>query len=422
MNNKSQYLVIGFFVLLGFAFFALKRIPSETPELPSVLTVNGQQQSYESQANQQQETRHTEQDITTTKTHKPSRELPRTSVVENLLKNGNFEQSLDSWDYDTGIFWSSDGGSNVSGGLLLNPPEVISESRIIHEKKVSQCVAIRGNSTYGIEASFRYLDTLPKKSTNNRIHLYWFDQANCSGGGQYGTYLEPNLEAQEWQRLSKKKLRPSLGARSAQIRIAQRQENNNNAEAYWDDVQFFETSRGRSNNDTSIGSRSYNQPIGDNYIKNSTFDSNLNSWAPKRSKRLNWRVDNDPKHGGVIAATLPNSRESSMGTGAFSQCVNLGTHSRYELGAQVRVDSNSSQRGGGRLRATWYEDLDCKGRYRAARHHVDVDRDANDWQDLHVSELTPKAGSKSVSIGIVHSIDGKGDHTLLWDNFYFRAY
>lgn len=87
----------------------------------------------------------------------------------------------------------------------------------------------------------------------------------------------------------------------------------------------------------------------------------------------------------------------------------------------MKIDASSAKRGG-RLRATWYESVDCKGRNRAATRHVDVDRDAGDWQDLHVDEVTPQQGSKSVSIRVVHSIDGKGSHTLFWDDIYFRAY
>jgi len=342
--------------------------------------------------------------------------------VDNLLKNGDFEQSLDSWDYDDGIFWSNDGGKESSGGLRLNTPEVTVKSKTVRVKSAKQCLSIDGGATYSIEASFRYADTLPQKSTSNRIHITWHDKDNCSGGGQYGGYIEPALKKRTWQQLSKGSLKPSLGARSAQIKVSQRQENNNHAEGFWDDIEFIETGYDALSDDASIGSSFYTKPISENYIENPAFESNLDSWLPRRSKRLTWRGIDDAKHGGVMAATLPNSRDNSIGTGSFNQCVNLGEYTRYELGAQVKVDANSSQRGGGRLRATWYEGNNCKGRYRSARGDADVDRDAVGWQELHVGELKPREGSKSVSIGIVHSIDGKGEHTLLWDNFYFRAY
>lgn len=341
---------------------------------------------------------------------------------DNLLQNGDFEMSLQGWSFEAGVYWSDNGGEDGNGALLINPPEIISESRVIYAKSVEQCVLINGTSKYGIQALFRYLDRLPERPSVNRIHLYWYDSPDCSTGGQYGTYIEPNLEIQVWQNVFKSNLKPSLGAQSAQIRIEQRQDGNNNAEAIWDKVLFIEIEKGESVSDTETGTEVYTKPIGSNYLRNPTFDHGLSSWLPRQSPRLAHRVIDDAGHGGVIAATLPNERDGGLGTGSFSQCINIGMAERYELGAQVKVDPDSLQRGGGRLRATWYEGLDCKGRYRAARHNVDVDRDAIGWKDLHIDDLVPRRGSKSVNIGIVHSIDGKGEHTLLWDNFYFQAY
>ena len=329
---------------------------------------------------------------------------------------------MQGWSFESGVYWSDNGGEAGNGALLLNPPEIVSESRIIYAKSVEQCVPINGTSRFAIEASVRYLDRLPERPSTNRIHLYWYDSTDCSTGGQYGSYIEPNLEKQVWQKVFKNNLKPSLGAQSAQIRIEQRQDGNNDAEAIWDNVLFIETDQAKSTASSEIGNEIYTKPVGTNYLLNSTFDQDLSSWRPRQSPRLAHRVSDDARQGGVIAATLPHDNEGGMGTGSFSQCVNMGTSERYQLGARVKLDPQSSQRGGGRLRASWYEDLDCKGRYRAARHHADVDRDALDWQGLQVDELIPRAGSRSVSIGIVHSIDGKGQHTLLWDDFYFRAY
>lgn len=353
----------------------------------------------------------------------PNRALPQSVNAEtSLLKNGNFERSLEGWGYDTGIFWSDNGGIDEGGALLINPPEVVKESRVINAKGVEQCVSIRAGAIYGIEASFRYLEKLPQRPSVNRIHLTWYDGANCSQGGQYGGYVEPGLEANVWQQLLKRNLSPSLGARSAKIKVEQRQDGSNSAEAIWDNVHFFEISYQKPAPSSGIGSAVYTKEIGENTVQNPTFDNDINHWSPKRSDRLNWRLVDDVDHNGVMAATLTNTRDSSMGTGSFNQCINIGTHQRYQLGARVRIDLESAQRGGGRLRATWYQGLDCRGASRGARHHADVDRDSRTWQNLQVDDLVPLEGSKSVNIGIVHSIDGKGEHTLLWDNFYFRAY
>ena len=239
-------------------------------------------------------------------------------------------------------------------------------------------------------------------------------------GGQYGGYLEPNLEKQVWQKLLDLELTPSLGARSAQIRLEQRQDGNNNAQVYWDNVVFTIVKNGGDAGYSTFERSGDSLPAGENYIKNASFDANLDHWRPQRSKRLNWQSSTDGASG-VIVASLSNSRESGMGTGSFKQCVNFGSEKSFQLGARVKVDPQSLQKGGGRLRATWYQDPNCKGRYRGARHHADVDKSTVGWQTLNVSELIPLPGSTSVSIGVVHSIEGAGEHILFWDDFYFRS-
>ena len=74
------------------------------------------------------------------------------------------------------------------------------------------------------------------------------------------------------------------------------------------------------------------------------------------------------------------------------------------------------------MRPTWFQGLNCTGRYSASRKHADVDKDATEWQLLTVPELVPKFDAKSVRISVIHSIEGRGEHTLWWDDFYFKAY
>lgn len=62
----------------------------------------------------------------------PNRELPRSSNAEHLLRNSDFEEPLDDWSYDTGIFWSNNGGIDRSGALLMNPPEASAHGMIGH--------------------------------------------------------------------------------------------------------------------------------------------------------------------------------------------------------------------------------------------------------------------------------------------------
>lgn len=356
----------------------------------------------------------------------PNRELPKRNSVTNLLKNGDFEQSLNDWTYEEGAFWSDNGGQavdgqNASAGLLMNAPQIQSDSRRIYSKSVDQCVALNGGSEFAIQADVRYLNGLPERPSVNRINVYWYESLDCKRGGQFGRYAEPRLEKQRWQTVSRQGLRPALGAKAARIEIIQSQRGNNNAEVIWDNVVFSLTSTdvsGDSNNDDiSV----HTKPLGENYVLNPGFDDDLEHWLPKRAKRLVWRESSD-EMGGVMQAGLLNERDGGVGRGSFSQCVNIGTHSRFELGARVKISSLSTEQGGGRLRPTWYEHLDCEGRHTTSSKHADIDKMSFDWQLLSVGGLKPKHGAKSVRISMIHSIKGRGEHIMFWDDVYFKAY
>ncbi|MFT5260513.1 MAG: hypothetical protein ACI9J2_002122 [Saprospiraceae bacterium] len=88
----------------------------------------------------------------------------------------------------------------------------------------------------------------------------------------------------------------------------------------------------------------------------------------------------------------------------------------------MKIAETSSERGGGRLRPTWYEHHDCKGSHRTSSRHADVDKDAGGWQTLFVDKLIPPQNSKSMAISIIHTIEGPGEHVMLLDDIYFRAY
>ncbi len=418
MNSKFWLLIA--LVLIAANYFYSLNNSDESDELPSILVVEGDRVIDKSQEM-------TKLDSTPADT--PNRILGKADnsdseliASDNLLNNGQFERSLEGWAFEDNTFWSSNAGMEEGGALIINAPEIDSESRAIYSKSVRQCIAIRNGAEFGLAANFNYPNELPARASVNRLHLIWFDSDNCSRGGQYGGYMEPSLETIGWQRLEKRDLTPALGAKSAQIKLEQRQDGNNSAPAVWDNVAFFQTAYNTPKPDSSIDRADYDRPLGENYIQNASFDRGIEAWSPKRSRRLDWRIVDSEKHQGVMSATIANKRDSSMGTGSFRQCINIGTRQRYELGAMVKVSPESRQRGGGRLRATWYEEPDCKGRYRSAKYHADVDPDVTDWQTLHIDKLVPRQAAKSVSVGIVHSIKGQGEHTLFWDDFYFRAY
>lgn len=396
-------------VLLA-ALFALYFKPKEdVASLPSVLSIDDSDNVVEAPPVVEQ----------------PTTPKPRISTADgpipNLLQNGSFERALNPWIAEEFATWSSGIGVDSSGALVINAPEITSNSRIIYEKSVSQCVLLKTGVEFDLEASFQYPETISESSHANRINVIWYETPDCSRGGQFGSYAEPKLERGEWQRVARRGLVPALGAVAAKIEIAQTQRSNNNAKAIWDDVVFTMTKSQASEEVPDTESAEFTRPVGENYVQNARFDSNIDAWWPKPSKRLQWHQLGEP-HGGVIAASLPNERDSSMGTGSFSQCINIGSHTRFELGAKVKVAPNSTQRGGGRLRPTWFQGLNCTGRNSTSRKHANVDKDATDWQLLTVPELVPKFDAKSVRISVIHSIEGRGEHTLWWDDFYFKAY
>ncbi len=362
--------------------------------------------------------------ISNTSSTSASTQNPNYNEPLNLLKNGNFEDSLNSWNQQAGIFWSANSGKNKLGALLINAPQLEDKSKFIYAKSASQCVRINGGSSFAVKANFRYLDTLPDRASVNRIHVYWYDGLNCKRGGQYGDYLEPKLEKDRWQAIQKHNLIPSLGANSVLIKIEQSQRGNNNSVAIWDNVVLLETRYKKVDENLTAGNPQFDKPLGENYLLNATFNTNIEQWQSSRLPYLQWRPLplSDNAKNGVMASTLENKRTSSMNEYVFKQCVNIGTNERYEFGAKVKIASESNQRGGGRLRATWYENENCKGRYRAVPKHIDVNEETKNWQTLHVNELTPPKGANSVNISFLHSIDGQGKHVLLWDDLFFRGH
>ncbi|MFT5260514.1 MAG: hypothetical protein ACI9J2_002123 [Saprospiraceae bacterium] len=100
--------------------------------------------------------------------------------------------------------------------------------------------------------------------------------------GQFGGYLEPGLEKQNWQKVYRGKLKPSLGAKSAQIEIVQSQRGNNHPEAIWDDISFSIASTTTYEDTCEESTEITTRPLGDNYLLNSGFNTNLQSWLPTR--------------------------------------------------------------------------------------------------------------------------------------------
>lgn len=344
-------------------------------------------------------------------------EIDSGPLGKNLLLNNLFENKLSDWRVPLGALWSVNGGVNNSGALVIHaskPPD----DKFIYETVVEQCVILNAGEKFGVSADVKLVKT-PLRASANRVNVIWYESTDCTTGGQWGAYIEPKAENFAWQKLSNTNLTPALGAKAAKITIVQNGRFSNDADVFWDNVVFSATEMfSQSVQPTVAASQDqFNLAIGENYILNGTFNENVESW------RHGWKTEWTSLHGDVSAGAAmvkANSDSGSIGRSAFSQCVNFGNHSNFDLGASFKRDESSSQPGGGRLRLSWYQNNNCDGRSKTDIKWIDP-QDVAGWQRLKVTGLRPAENSRSASIQIIQTVSGKGDFTAYWDDIYFKA-
>ena len=337
---------------------------------------------------------------------------------KNLILNYSFENNLMDWKVPLGAFWSPSGGKNKSEALIMHvkkPPD----DKYIHEVAVEQCVLLGKGDKFELAADFMSLK-VPKEPFANRINIIWYESIDCTTGGQFGGYAEPKINVNNWQRVSRNNLVPALGAKAAKIRIVQRGRFSNDGEAIWDNISFMATEIFEQSEKNIVQSKSsrYTLKMGENYVVNGTFNKDISSWRPGLWKLgwLNSRGDITP---GVIKVEAISDK-GGIGAGAFSQCVNFGENSMFELGASFKRDESSTQKGGGRLRVTWYEKMNCTGRGKTDVKSADP-KYVKGWQKLRATGLRAPKGAKSAVIEIIQSVQGNGNFTVYWDDIFFKA-
>ncbi|MCP4232036.1 MAG: hypothetical protein GY770_00400 [Aestuariibacter sp.] len=349
---------------------------------------------------------------------------PKKITGANILLNGDFENKLKHWKVKFPIALVEGRGVDGSNALFMNAL-YIAPSKYIYELSASECVKIGDAVRFSVEAMFKY-DSLPKKSSGHRLNLYWYEDENCSYRGQFASFLEPKLKP-GWQKVRRDSVQSSLNARSVQIQATQNQRSSAKettspdetpvlASAYWDNIAIIPTHLINTVEPYPNAVSPHTLPIGENYVKNGSFDEGKENW---KAYGDTWSKDEGYNHPGAIRTSL-ESTSSSIGAGAFSQCVNFGSNKHFEMGAYFKHGEESTQKGGGRFRAYWYEGEDCTGRGVSARLHDDT-KQIDGWQELKVVGLEPAKGSNSVSINVVKSIKGTGKHSAYWDDFYFKA-
>lgn len=344
-------------------------------------------------------------------------------VGDNLLKNSHFTNEFSFWRAHEDTKWMPQGGPDQSGSLRINakrPPE----DPYVHETEVSQCVPIGDGVVFKMGARFKH-EGIPQKNHASRVNVVWYESLNCTTGGQWGGYAEPKL-VYGWQRIESKNLQPALNARAAKIEIVQSGRGSVDTsnpskitKAHWDDVYLTVTKLADKNKPGPVVNNEHTLPLNQNHIVNGSFDKDVSGWKKGYWDNQWIGSEGDGKPGAINVRAI--STRGGMGTGAFTQCVNIGANKRFKAGASFKKDSESTQEGGARLRVTWYEKENCGGRGKTSGNHADSEKNKTGWQKLVINKLHAPKNSTSVLIDVIHSIEDSGESSAFWDDIYFVA-
>lgn len=338
---------------------------------------------------------------------------------KNLLKNEAFENRLVDWRVPIGAAWSNNQGAQVSGALIIQS-DIPPDDKYIHETTVAQCVVLGPGEKFQLKAQFKAEKILTgehaeKAHIANRANVIWYESTDCTTGGQYGWFIEPeNITG--WQNLSSGSLKPAFKAKAAKITIVQNGRYSRGYKGYWDNISFaasevFE----QSEKQVKKPNKKYTLTNNRNYVKNSGFINDLASWHAWRTK---WSSKGNTSPGS--AKVTFESKKGGFGAGALDQCVNIGENTTFDYGASVKKDQASTQKGGGRIRVSWNDKENCSGRSKTDSKSADI-KDVYGWQKLEVNNLIAPSGTHSVHLELIQSIAGSGRFSVYWDDVYFKA-
>lgn len=338
---------------------------------------------------------------------------------KNLLKNPSFENKLVDWQVPLGAVWSSNQGVHNSGGLIIQA-EIPPDDQYIHETTVEQCVPLGPGEKFQLRGKFKAERILTgeyaeKARIANRANVIWYETADCTRGGQYGWFIEPeNIPG--WQDLRSGSLKPAFQARAAKITVVQQGRYAKGYKGYWDDISFYASEVFEQSSKTfKKADPEYTLALNQNYVNNGDFKRNLDGWHGWKAK---WSVRGDQSTGS--AKVTFTSNKGSMGAGALDQCVNIGENTIFDFGASVKKDQASTQDGGGRIRVSWNDKENCSGRSKTDTNWTDV-KDVYGWQALEINDLLAPPGTHSAHLELIQSIKGSGRFSMYWDDVYFKA-
>ena len=177
--------------------------------------------------------------------------------------------------------------------------------------------------------------------------------------------------------------------------------------------EFFQRSAGSS---TPQDSGALMTPSGENSVINGDFDLSVDSWQLSEG----WPVVWSGAEGNGSVRVTAISENGSKGRGVFSQCISISGNQSFELGGSFKKDNRSTQGGGGRIRVSWYEQLDCVGNGKVDTNSASP-QDKLGWQQLRTGVLAAPPKAQSGRVSIIETVDGSGEFTAYWDNLYLKA-
>ena len=366
------------------------------------------------------------------------------SLHENIIFNPDFAQGSQGWQLDPELTVTSPpipsptNSSAPAQALLMEAQEVLKDG-YIHSRKARQCIPIGAARKLQFSGNFLYADGLPVSHYGHRANLIWHYKADCSGGAQFGWFLEPEIK-HGWQALGLEDATPALNAQAVEIEITQDQQLSRKefgvlasiyywllaqvgvvadgtlARGYWDNLNLHITELEQPEQTNTPLNSAPHVPHNTNLLRNGGFDKGLDHWKHYNSE---WSASEGYNDKGAIRITL-TSTSGSSGSGVFEQCVNIGNQRQFKMGVSFKADEQSTQTGGGRLRVSWYEEENWQGRHTTDGRHVDPQNSAG-WQPLYVPQLDAPRNARSVSVDAIQTVDGKGQFSAYWDDMFLMA-
>ena len=330
------------------------------------------------------------------------------SAGDALLPNGNFEQGLTLW----ATLMGTPQIANKEGTAGTDALHLFTKGNAPSKILLRQCLPAKGIGKASLSAFVKQEGATQPNA--NELRGVWFTSEDCSGKGQYDAQLNPTA-APGWQKLEYTQLKPALGAQSLLIELLHANAGGEPSQALWDDIEVTLTEVDH-NEAVYTPDPSHTRPLGENHLKNSRFDANLDDWNSVWPTE--WRqYGGEDVTGGIYVKASSDFGKKIRGE-AFSQCVNFGTNTQFIVGASFKKDSLSSQTGSGSLRVHWLQKPGCQGKQLFGTELLT--QDINGWQSLKDAISAP-TGAHSALIKADQSVDDTGLFGAFWDNVFFIA-